>query len=69
MSSLIHVSFSKVYLYKGVTFEWSGMWGPVILRRNTEVVRDVRNISLRIWGLINQFDNLSTEDKEEYRII
>jgi hypothetical protein len=65
---LIHMSFADVFLYKGVTIDWHNYLGPTILRKNTDEERNYRNISLRIWGLVNQFSRLSKEEREKYRI-
>lgn len=65
---LIHIAMGKGYRYKGVTLEWHNYLGPTVLNRHTEQERNYRNISLRIWSLVNQFARLSKEQKEQYRI-
>ena len=65
---IIHMTFAKVFLYKGVTLEWHDYLGPIILRRNTEVERNYKNVSLRTWGLVNKFAGLSKEEKQQYRL-
>lgn len=65
--NIIHISWCNVFLYKGVTIDWHNYLGPTILNRHTEEERNYKNISLRIWGLVNQFSRLSKEDREQYR--
>lgn len=65
---IIHIAIGKGYRYKGVTLEWHNYCGPTVLNRHTEQERNYRNISLRIWSLVNQFARLSKEQKEQYRI-
>ena len=64
----IHISFSKCYRFKGVTFEWHNYMGPVILNRHSEQERPWRNVSLRIYGLVRKFSRLDDAEKELYRI-
>ncbi len=66
--ALIHITYAKGFLYKGVTLEWHDYLGPIILRRNTEVERNYKNVSLRIWSLVNQFARLSKEGRQQYRL-
>lgn len=65
---IIYISWANVFLYKGVTIDWHNYLGPTILRRNTDEERNYRNISLRVWGRVNQFARLTKEEREEYRL-
>lgn len=65
---VVHMSFAKIYRYKGVTFDWHEYLGPIVINRHTEKERDYRNISLRNWAMIGKFYKLSDEQKEEHRI-
>lgn len=67
-SKLIHVSWASVFLFKGVTIGWHYFCGPTILNRHTEEERQYKNISLRVWGLVNQFARLSKSEREQYRV-
>jgi len=68
MNELIHISWASIFLYKGVTVDWHDYLGPILLRRNTDEERNYRNISLRVWGLVNQFSRLTKEQREQYRL-
>ncbi|CAM0060191.1 hypothetical protein VPHK479_0082 [Vibrio phage K479] len=68
MDTIIHIAVGRGYRYKGVTLEWHNYLGPTVLNRHSEEERNYKNISLRIWGIVNQFAALSKEDKELYRI-
>jgi hypothetical protein len=65
---LIHISYANIFIFKGVTIDWHNYCGPTILNRHTEEERQYKNISLRIWGLVNQFSRLSEEEREQYRV-
>lgn len=65
---LIHISHTSIFRFKGVTIDWHNFCGPIILNRHTEKERQYKNISLRVWGLVNKFSGLSKEQKESYRI-
>ena len=65
---IIHISWINIFRYKGVTIGWHNYCEPIILNRHTEEERNYKNISLRIWGLVNQFARLSKDDREQYRI-
>ena len=72
MTELIHISFSKVYVYKGIAFEVDRYIGcPVFLRLKDFEVKESQfnrplNVPLRWWGLFGQFNKLSNEDKLKY---
>jgi hypothetical protein len=66
--SIIHMSFTKVFRYKGVTIDWHKFCGPVILNRHTEKERQFKNVSLRVWNLVNKFASLSEKDREQYKL-
>jgi len=68
MSELIHISHTSIFRFKGVTIDLHNFCGPIILNRHTEEERQYKNISLRIWSLVNKFAGLSKEQKEAYRI-
>lgn len=65
--NLIHVSFAKVYRYKGVTFELHYWMGPIILRRDSEQERKYKNVSCRIWQIVMKFMLKTDEEKQQYR--
>lgn len=67
-AKIIHISWAKVYRYKGVTFYWHSYLGPTILRRNTGNERNWRNVSGRVWGLFGQWLRLPESEQEKYRI-
>ena len=65
----IHMSFANVFLFKGVTIDWHDYLGPNILRRVSHEPRNDKNISLRTWGLVEQFGRLEKSERDQYRII
>lgn len=67
-AEIIHISWANIFRYKGVTIDWHRYCGPIIINRHTEKERQYKNISMRIWGIVNQFSRLSDKEKEQYRI-
>ena len=65
---IVHMSFANIFYYKGVTIDWHEYMGPRLLRRTSHAPRNVRNISYRTWGLVDQFWKLTKEEKEQFRI-
>ena len=65
---IIHISISKVYRVGGVTFEWRNYLGPTIINRHTGDMRNIKNVSLRNWAMINKFCRMSEQEKENHRI-
>ena len=68
-NELIHLSFANVFQFNGVTIEWHRYGGPQVLRRKTWEPRNERNLSLRIWGIVDQFARLSKDEREKYRVM
>ena len=68
MSEIIHISRANIFRYKGVTIDYHSYCGPIVLNRHTDNERPYKNVSLRIWSLVNQFYRLSKEEREQYRI-
>ena len=68
MGEIIHIAYAKGFRFKGVTLEWNDYLGPTILNRHTEEERHYKNISLRIWNLVDKFSCLSKDEREQYRI-
>lgn len=64
----IQYSCSKVYRVGGVTFEWEDYLGPCIINRHTEKQRPFRNISNRNWSAIRKFQNMTTKQREWFRL-
>ena len=66
--NVTHISWVKVYCYKGVTFEWHDYHGPNPLRRKDEGLLKNSSMSGRKWALISKFSTLSDSDKEKYKV-
>lgn len=58
----------KTYQYKAITFDWHDYLGPIMLNRHTFNERPWRSVSRRQWALLEQWQRLSKEQKELYRI-
>lgn len=66
--NIVHMSFARVYQFKGLTFEHHDYLGPTMLRRKTHKDRDYRAIKGRQWGLYYQWLRLPFEQREQFRI-
>ena len=58
----------KTYRYKDITFDWHDYLGPIMLNRHTLSERPWRSVSRRQWALLEQWQRLSKDKKELYRI-
>ena len=62
------ITMAKIYQYKGITFDWHDYLGPIMLNRRTLNERPWRSVSRRQWALLGQWQRLSKEQQELYRI-
>lgn len=54
----------KVYRFKGYYFEWHSYCGPSPLNKNGELSK---KIPKGFWNMIDEFQSLSLEEKENHR--
>jgi len=64
----LHVSFSKVYEFKSILFEWHSYCGPLFLRFKDCEPKKEQQRPLRDYGVLNQWCRLSDDQKEQYRV-
>ena len=65
---LIHMSFSKVYQFKSITFEWHDYCGPTFLRRKDSEMKPQLQRPMREYGMLRQWLRLSKTEREQFRI-
>ena len=65
---LIHLNIAKVYRYKHLTFEHHSYLGPQFLRQKDHEVKDMRNATLRDWGVFAQWNRMPKNQQEIYRV-
>ncbi len=55
----------KVYRFNGYYFEWHNYCGPSPLRKDGELSQRTPK---GFWDMVEEFQALSSEEKEKYRI-
>ena len=65
---LVHVSFSKVYRFKSILFEWHSYCGPLFLRRKDMEPKNEQQRPMRDYGLLSKWCNMSKTKQEQYRV-
>lgn len=65
-SGTIHISCTAVFRFKGVTIDWNEFCGPIIVNRHTGKERHYKNISSRVWKIVNKFSKMSDKEKHNY---
>ena len=65
---VIHISWQRVYQFKGVTFEHHNYLGPMMLRRKTYEPRNFRNIRARQWAAYGSWLRLVETEREKFRV-
>lgn len=64
----MHISFTRVYQYKHITFEFHQWLGPLFLRRKDHEAKNNQYRPMRDYALLYKWIRMSEEEQERYRI-